>query len=57
MNEWIKKEQETVDEINQRLDALDANLAKIKEDEKHETKVKSYLEQKEAIKELYLQTL
>lgn len=52
MNEWIKKEQETVDEINQRLDALDADLAKIKEDEKHETKVKSYLEQKEAIKDI-----
>lgn len=50
MSDWISGKMKLVDDIDKRIDTLDATLAKLDEDK--DSKVKSYLEQKKAIEEI-----
>lgn len=50
MSDWISGQMKLVDDIDKRIDTLDATLAKLDEDK--DSKVKSYLEQKKAIEEI-----
>lgn len=50
MSDWISGQMKLVDDIDKRLDTLDATLDKLNEGK--DSKVKSYLEQKKAIEEI-----
>lgn len=50
INDWISTKMDLVDRIEKRIDALDEDIKKLDED--GDSKVKGYLEQKKAIKEI-----